>query len=199
MRYDDDDDDDEVKDGESVRTPLYLCDAVTYDEDGEPHFVRASAGVDLSRHQPGYRSVGDAASKSTHCGDLDALRDAARSARSSWIRKISDAWKTQVAGSEGQRRTNPSEINQSALSERRVGHEPDNSSSLAEWREHSGGPDDEPEHDLDAAMRRHQRTRDLAWSRFRDDLQNKWRTGADPTAATRIEKERERYLGKFER
>jgi hypothetical protein len=186
---DDSDSDSEVKDGETVRTRLFLTDT-----------FRVTDADLLNRHCPGFRTVSDAASKPTHCGDLAALRDAARSARSTWIRKISDAWKTQVAGSEGQRRTDPSEINQSALSERRVGHEPDNSSSLAEWREHSGGPDDEPDdHDIGAAMRRHQAQRDLAWSRFRDDLQNKWRTGRDPNAATRIEKAREEYLGKFER
>src|SRR6516165_3982020 len=167
MRYDLDDDSDEnnpeiVPDGGSVRTPLFLVDAVRF-EDGEPRFTRATAGADLSNHQPGYR-VSDAASKSANLTDLDALRDAARSARSAWIRKISDAWRTparEVAGAAGQNRTDPDQINRSALS-----HEPDNSSSLAEWREHSGGPDDEPDHDIDAVMRRHQRQRDDAWARY---------------------------------
>jgi hypothetical protein len=71
MRYDLDDDDDDyvVRDGEKVRVPVYLMDAMQ------------RTIVDLSYHRPGYR-LGDAASKSTHCGDLDALRDAARRERS---------------------------------------------------------------------------------------------------------------------
>jgi hypothetical protein len=181
MRYDDDDDlDYELADSESTR--VYVTDTF------------AVADADLSRHRPGYR-VSDAASKSANLTDLDALRDAARAARSAWIRKISDAWRTparEVAGAAGQNRTDPDQINRSALS-----HEPDNSSSLAEWREHSGGPDDEPDHDIGAVMRRHQRRRDAAWAQYRDNLQNAWeRPRSDPTAATRIEKERERWLGK---
>jgi len=135
--------------------------------------------------------------RSRNLRDLDALRDAARAARSAWIQKITDAWKTQAAGGAGQKRTDPDEINQSALSERRVGHEPDNRSSLAQWREHLRGPDDEPDHDIGAAMRRHRRGRDAALQEYKDRLGSAYRT--NPTAATRIERERERYLGRFER
>jgi hypothetical protein len=181
-----------VPPGGSVRVRTFLTDAVRF-EDGEPRFVRASDGADLSHHQPGYR-LGDAASKSVNLQDLNSARDAARAARSAWIRKISDAWRTparEVAGATGQNKTDPDQINRSALS-----HEPDNSSSLAEWREHSGGPDDEPDHDIDAVMRRHQRQRDDAWARYRDNLQNAWQRGrTDPREADRITRQGERWRG----
>ena len=45
-RRHDDDDDDALRDGEFVRTPMWLMDG------GQ----RAIAGVDLSDHQPGYRT-----------------------------------------------------------------------------------------------------------------------------------------------
>jgi hypothetical protein len=184
-----DDEDTVVPPGGSVRVATFLTDAVRY-ENGEPHFVRASDGVDLSLHQPGYRSVSDAASKSRNFQDLDALRDAARSARRAWIQRITDSWKTQVAGSRGQNQTDPDEINQSALSERR---EPDNSSSLAEWREHAGRPDDD-DHDIDAVRRRHQRRRDSAYEDHVRNLSEAWKT--NPRAATAIEQQREKWLGK---
>jgi len=75
-RIDDEDDDDMVRDGDTVRTPLYLVDAVRF-EDGQPHFLRAV----------------DEASKSKTVLDLDAARDAARAARESWIKQMCDAWK----------------------------------------------------------------------------------------------------------
>src|SRR5262245_14600083 len=74
MRTDIDDDDDRiVPDGTVLRVPLFMCDAVQ----------RAVAG-DLSLHQPGFRTVSDAA---------NTARDAAREARSAWIKQMCDAWK----------------------------------------------------------------------------------------------------------
>jgi hypothetical protein len=61
--------DDEVEDGRSVRTPLYLMDAVRF-EDHQPHFVRA---VDAA--------VRDA-------------RAAARDARDEMIGRAENAWRT---------------------------------------------------------------------------------------------------------
>jgi hypothetical protein len=237
-------DDEIIRDGETLRVPmpLFLMDAARrgYDldldlddrivEDGET--VRVPMMIlDAARdHQPGYRV--SAASESRNFRDLDALRDAARRERTRWISRMGDAWKTGPLN-----RTNLSEVNQSALSER---HEPDNSSSLAQWREHRGEPDDasepdtgsrpwelaahergEPDHDLGAAMARHQRRRDDAWSRYRDNLGQAWRnrgdyasvkprivgagpksmvvdpgTGrSDPGAATEIEKQRREWHG----
>jgi hypothetical protein len=180
--YDDDitDTTDEVPPGGVVRVPVYLTDTMPI------------ADADLRNHQPGYR-MSDAASKSRNFRDLDTLRDAARRERSRWIAKMVDAWKTgprDVAGGAGQNRTDPRQINRAALS-----HEPDNSSSLAEWREHMRGPDDEPDHDIDAVMRRHQRQRDDAWARYRDDLH--WQRGGntDPKEADRIMRQGERWRG----
>jgi hypothetical protein len=92
-----DDDDDVVRDGESVRVPLFLVDTFQFDEDGQPHFVRGKsatvgdmqanmrlapvgARADPGRldHQRGYRMT-DA--------NLDAARDAVRVAREQWIER----------------------------------------------------------------------------------------------------------------
>ena len=67
-------DDDELEDGRTVRVPLVVMDA------------------DLSHHRPGFR-VSDEASKSSSLADLDAARDAARSARDAWIKQTTDAWR----------------------------------------------------------------------------------------------------------
>jgi hypothetical protein len=177
----DDNDDYEVKDGESVRVPVFLTDTIRF-EDGEPHFVRARAAADADldladHHQPGYR-LADA-----------RLRDAARASRAAWIQKITDAWRTpsrDVLGGRGQNQTDPRQINRSALS-----HEPDLM---------RGEPDDEPDHDdhdIDAVMARHQRRRDDAWAQYRDDLQNAWKRGrnTDPKEADRIMRQGERWRG----
>jgi hypothetical protein len=78
----DDDDDCEVKDGESVRTPLFLTDTVRF-ENHQPHFVRATAGADLNLadHQPGFRYA------------TDAARAAVRDARDQMIRRAESAWR----------------------------------------------------------------------------------------------------------
>jgi hypothetical protein len=69
------DDDDIVEDGGSVRVRMAVMD-----------------GTDLSHHRPGFR-VSDEASKSPTVGDMDAARDAARSARVAWIADMQDAWR----------------------------------------------------------------------------------------------------------
>jgi hypothetical protein len=82
----DDDRDRICEDGESVRIPMHLCDAV---------LQRRIAGLmfDAANHQPDYRDrVSE--SKSTKLADLDAARDAVRTARSAWIEKMCDAWRT---------------------------------------------------------------------------------------------------------
>jgi len=187
-----DDDDCEVKDGESVSSPVYLMDTTPV------------ADADLSYHRPGYR-VSDAASESRNLRDLDVLRDAARRERSRWIARMVDSWKTPPLN-----KTDPREINQSALAFR---HEPDNASSLTEWREHMRRPDDgsepdlgsrpweiaahergEPDHDIAAAMRRHQRRRDAAWNSYKDRISRAYLQGrTDPSRATEIERQGERW------
>jgi hypothetical protein len=77
---DDDDDDDAVlRDGESVRVPVFLADAVT------PEFA-----FDPSDHQPGFRGgVTDAAQDAR----LQDARTAARNARSEMIDRLVNAWR----------------------------------------------------------------------------------------------------------
>jgi hypothetical protein len=71
-------------------------------------------------------------------------------------------------------------------------------------RRHLRGPDDDgaPDPgDIGAVERRRltergaeaQRERDRAWTRYRDNLANAWKT--DPRAATRIERQGERWRG----
>jgi hypothetical protein len=75
-----DDGDEIVADGESVRCPLYLCDATQ-------RAMVAKYGVfDARDHQPGFRSVSDAAVR-------DA-RTAARDARDAYVRRTCEAWRT---------------------------------------------------------------------------------------------------------
>ena len=74
MTYIDDEDDPRVlRDGETLRVPLHLCDATQR--------AIAGAGVDLSDHAPGYRGVNDA-----------AVQDARRAARDSYVRNLTTEW-----------------------------------------------------------------------------------------------------------
>jgi hypothetical protein len=167
---------------------------------------------DVSAHQPGYRSVSDAASKSANVADLETLRDAARRERSRWIARMVDAWRmprgSVVAGPGQQRQTDPSQINRSALSHQPGNRpddasEPDAGSRPWEIAAHERG---EPDHDLGAAMARHQRRRDSAWEDYRQRLGSAYLQGRrdpaahartfDPTqshSASRIEAQREKW------
>jgi hypothetical protein len=250
-----DDEDEIVADGSSVRTPLYLVDAVRFDENHQPYFVRASDGVDLSDHQPGFRCASDAQRAAVddarqemidraanawkrdanppqftcpechgtgkdpdgdsdddecdECGGTGSIRgpnrlssfqrhdpgkypdadlrldrrrsadaqviDARRAAYDGYVRRLSQAWKHRPA---------------------RDASEPDNSSPPEVMRKFLQGGD-EPDHDIDAVMRRHQRQRDDAWARYRDDLQNAWQRGrnTDPKEADWIMRQGERWRG----
>ena len=133
--------------------------------------------ADLSRHQRGYRMSDEA----SNLQDLDAARDAARAARDAWIKQTCDAWRT------------PS----------RDAAEPDAAEALL-TRHLRDKPDDEgaPDPgDVAAVERRRltergaeaQRERDLAWTRYRDNLANAWKT--NPRAASAIERQGERWRG----
>jgi hypothetical protein len=104
------DDDDEVRDG--VRVRLNLMDA-------DP--VQRAIALDARNHRPGFRRANDAA------------RAAVRSARSTWIKQLNDAWKTSQLDARRRRKdddddeddgddyneTDPDEIGQSAVDGRR--------------------------------------------------------------------------------
>src|SRR5215472_9821072 len=140
--YVDDDDDYVVRDGESVRCSVLLMDAMQ----------RKIAGVDLvdlSDHRPHFLT------------DTMDVRRIARDARSEYVAKLVDAWRS-----------------------------PPNVSLPAEWRRHqrgAPGPDDDPG---DAMLRGHlqtergesQRRRDAAWNSYKDQLSRAWRQGrTDPS------------------
>ena len=159
-RRHDDDDDDALRDGESVRTPMWLMDGVQ----------RAIAGLDLSDHQPGYRT-GERYRRAyaDYCRDAglpepDSAERVRREARADYIRRLSDAWKRP-----------PRAASDAA--------EPDLGSRPEELRRHlRTEPDD------DAQARR-----DRAWADYCDRASNAWRT--NPRAATAIERQGERWRG----
>jgi phage terminase large subunit-like protein len=215
------DEDDVARDGEVVRCPIFLMDAVQ----------RAVAGVDLSDHQPGFRRANDAA------------RGAVRSARSRWVRSLNDAWRgpldarrkryedpEEPEGTEGQyNEQDPRKIGKSALTNEpddEDDDEPNNprrrlrtdARSISDaraaatasyhrmcarlrdaWRTPSrdAGEPDAAEELLARHLRTEedddaQRKRNDAWMRYRDQLSNAWQQGrTDPTAATRIERQGE--------
>src|SRR5262249_24419999 len=101
--------------------------------------------------------------------------DAARSARSAWIQKMTDAWKRGRA---------------------RDASEPDVAERLLR-----GAP--APHDDPAAAMRSHlqqrgvgsQSRRDAAWRSYKDRLSRAWMGRADPREADRIMRQGERWRG----
>jgi hypothetical protein len=213
MRTDIEYDDDIVADGESVRVPMMVMDAMAGHRQGY---------VEMTDEQIAMRARARSRWIAEMCdawrGPLDARRRRKR--------RDDDDEPMRPMGSSGQGRTDPDKIGQSALDARRVAnsaysemcrklqdswrsppsrdaHEPDASERLL-------GRAPAPHDDPMAAMRRHlgdpdddnpQARRDAAWNAYKDRLSRAYLQGrADPTAAaTRIEKERERYLGKFER
>jgi hypothetical protein len=89
------------------------------------------------------------------------------------VRRLQDAWRSPPARDAGA--PDPG----IASSRPWQGNEPDNSSSPEEMRRYLQGK------------------RDEAWARYRDNLSNAWKQGStDPTAATAIETQREKWLGK---
>jgi hypothetical protein len=70
--------------------------------------------------------------------------------------------------------------------------EPDNSSSLAEWRRGTK-PDDKPTESYSSVEAR----RAAQWNSWRAQLENAWRGRTDPSAATRTEERLERERGKY--
>src|SRR5262249_61038987 len=90
MKLSDDDDDEEVvRDGESVRVPVFLVDTIRFEDDG-PRFLRMAdeavrdtgAATRDADHRPGFRYA------------TDAARAAVRDARDEMIRRGEKAWRT---------------------------------------------------------------------------------------------------------
>jgi hypothetical protein len=177
LYIDDDEVSDEVPPGHSVRVPLLLCDTARFEPRPLSRLSDLSA-ADLDRHRPGYRLSDGEASKSTNLTDLDAARDAAQAARDRWIADMCSAWKRPPTHDAGE----PDE----QLLARHLRGKPDD----------DGAPDPG---DVRAVERRRltnaeaQRERDLAWTRYRDNLANAWKT--DPRAATAIQRQGERWRG----
>src|SRR5262249_43434314 len=163
------DDDEEIEDGHSVRVPMQVMDGSR---------VYLTDTVSFEDGQPHFLRAVDAASESSNfedlesprLGDLDALRDAAGAARDQWIADMCDAWKRPPT---------------------RDAYQPDLGSRPEElMRRHLWGPDDDGAPERGEA----QRERDRAWTRYRDDLQNAWKT--KPRAATAVENRLERERGR---
>ena len=201
------DDDEQVEDGRTVRTPMmlmdgrngrvFLSDTVRFDENHQPHFVRAADETDA--------------------------RAAARDAREEMIDRATSAWRNPLdahrkAAATAQKQANmrfsatAENADPSRISDARDARAVANASYDAmcarlqdAWRTPGrdfAQPDmgTRPE-DL-ALMRRHLRTepdddaqarRDAAWAQYRDQLGNAWKI--DPRAATAIERQGERWRG----
>jgi hypothetical protein len=159
-----------VEDGEVVAVNVMVCDGG----------ARRAVAFDAADHQPGFRS-GDRYMRAyaAYCRDagLPEHPDPAgrRAAYDGYVKQLTESWK----------RTPHKDA------------QPDTGSSLAEWRRHNVSDPDPA-----ATMRGHlstessaesQAKRDLAWTRYRDNLANAWKT--DPRAATEIERQGERWRG----
>jgi hypothetical protein len=164
-----DDPDDEVADGESVRVPVFLTDTVRF-EDGEPHFVRATAGadLDLADHQPGFRYA------------TDAARAAVRDARNEMIRRAENAWRTPARDA--------AEPDNGSSAER-----------MRTYLQGAPAPHDDPAASLRGHLQterneENQRRRDAAWNLYKDRLSRAYLQGrTDPSRATEIERQGERW------
>jgi hypothetical protein len=187
-----------LEDGESVRVPLYLADA--------------------GNHQRGYRSVTDAslrdAVQRARSAWIKQMTDAWKTPQRAVADKNpgggltcprchGDGIDPKRGGvcprcdGEGYIEAYP----QGYEHEPKDAAQPDTGSRPWEIRAHERG--DDPD-DPAARMRGHlqterneenQRRRDLAWARYRDNLQNAWQQGprGDPSAATRIERQGEQW------
>jgi hypothetical protein len=94
--------------------------------------------------------------------DSRSIADRKRAAYENYCLRLVDAWKRPMDAAE-----------------------PTNSSSPTEWRAHRH--DIEPDHDLEARLRGHQRARDDAWEDYKNRLGEQWRHGrTDPDRATAI-------------
>jgi hypothetical protein len=185
----DDEDDYEVRDGEAVRVPMYLCDSLQ----------RAIAGVDLlADHQPGFRLTSD------------EERAVVNDARQEMIDRATSAWRTKRRRRRDddeddddeldRRRRRRSDDASSIADARRAAYEtycvklrdawkrpmdaaePDNSSPPEVMRRHLRG--DESAYEASAMLRHHLRVdpddnaqarRDLAWSDYKTRLAGAWR------------------------
>jgi hypothetical protein len=208
MRRIDNDDDDIVRDGETLRTRIFLTDRVVL-EDGGPRFVRNvdarrkakpppdddddddddgdnttdNNTIDAADHRPGFRYA------------TDATRAAVRDARQGMIDRATSAWRTPQQ---------PQRTTRSRDAEPDMGTSPD---ELA-MRRHLFGPAglpaaSDPDADPGVTMRGHmgelfersQRARDRAWGSYKDQLSNAWRGRTDPSRALTIERQLERTRG----
>jgi hypothetical protein len=158
-RIDDEDDDDMVRDGESVRVPVFLVDTVRF-QDGEPHFVRAV----------------DEGGKSASLADLDTARDAARAARDAWIKQTCDAWRTPSRDA-----AEPAAAE--ALLTRHLRDKPDDDGAPD-----PGDVAAVERRRLTERGAEAQRERDTAWQQYKDRLSNAWRGRAYPREAGAAER-----------
>ena len=110
----------------------------------------------------------------------EASRDAARAARDAWIKQTTEAWRTPARDfAQPDLGSRPEEV---------MRRKPDD----------DGAPDPGNVHAIERRRvtergAEAQRERDLAWTRYRDNLANAWKT--NPRAATAIERQGERWRG----
>jgi hypothetical protein len=192
MRHRGVDDDDEVKDGETIRVPLYLCDhqprhAKLTDEVRK---IRQTTRTEyLTGLQDAWKSPAQRAMDQGQPDLGDAVRDSravARTARADYIARTCDAWKPRDA--QPDLGTPPEELRRP----RGESDPTDPSAAKTREREIETWQGRDPAELAELARDVEARGR-AQHAEFSSTLSNAWK--ANPTAATQIERQGERWRG----
>jgi hypothetical protein len=185
-----DEDNFEIPDGGHVKVPLYLSDAVRFEDDG-PHFMRMAderfsladqrfglADQAFDGFRSGYLSARDARTHDARTAASDAYLDMVKRAESAWKRPPTRDFAEPDYG------TRPPD-----LQLMRRGPLPHDDPGAALERHLFSGPGSDQPGESETA----QRKRDDAYQKYVNGLQNAWKT--NPRAAVQIERQGERWRG----
>ena len=142
--------------------------------------------------------------------DATAARRAARDARVSWVRSLSDAWRGPQGGpSASQRMVSglkpfPQPQRHTNVRDARAASNAAYSAMVGRlqdaWRSPSRDAVSEPDEDDDNGNGNNngnpQARKDAAWNAYKASLENAWRGRTNPDSAGAIERQREQWLGK---
>jgi hypothetical protein len=209
-----DEDEGEARDGETVRVPLHMMDAM------RRAIATHDFNVNARDHQPHYAQL----------SDERLVRRAA--VRAAWIKQLNDAWRgdakrrrrddddedddddDEVAGAEGQNRTDPDKVGRSAVDAatvRRAAYDAYCSRLREAWRgteicrrrqisdaaEPDAGNQLLGRHLSAEPVANARAARESSYEEYRRRLGSAWQQGrTDPGRAPTIEEQRERWLGK---
>jgi hypothetical protein len=203
-----DDDDDEIEDGATLRTPLalmdgrdgrrvFLTDTVRFDENDQPHFLRATdetdaraaardardemirraenAWCDARRKKPPSDDDDDGDDDGERRGaDAQGIADARQAAYDAYVRRLTNAWRTPTRDfAEPDTVTRPEDLARRHL---------------------RTDPDDDAQARRDAAYRNYTTRLTEAWKNP-PGVARAERGRTDPRAASRIERQGEQWRG----